>query len=78
MADYEPKLVHLPGTVLAAEVVLHRTLQKIDRIKAVAVIIQWDDDTFSSDHSSMKMSELCMASFTLTAVVNKTIFGEDK
>jgi hypothetical protein len=63
--SYEPKLVHLPGTRLAPAVVLHRTLDKLDRIRAVTVVIQWDDDTFDVDWSQMKASELAMASLVL-------------
>lgn len=36
---YEPKLVHLPGSKLTPEVVLHRTLNKLPRIKAIAIVI---------------------------------------
>ena len=42
--DYIPPLVHLPGTRLTPEVVLHRTINKMQRIKGVAIVIQWDDD----------------------------------
>ena len=33
MAEYDPPLVHLPGTVLTPEVVLHRTLNKVHRMQ---------------------------------------------
>lgn len=66
MADYDPKLVHLPGTKLTPEVVLHRTFQKLHRIKGVAVVIQWDDDSFDTDWSTMRVSELLMAAAMLT------------
>jgi hypothetical protein len=56
---------HLPGTRLTPEVVLHRTVDKLPRIKAVLVVIQWDDDTLSCDWSQMPVSTLCMASFVL-------------
>lgn len=65
MSDYDPPLVTLPGAKVSPEVLLHRTLNKVDRIKAVTVIIQWDNDTFDCDWSSMKTSELCMASVIL-------------
>ena len=58
---YKPKLVHLPGSRLTPEVVLHRTLNKVDRIKAVAVIILWDDYSYDTDWSNMKLSELVMS-----------------
>lgn len=73
MDDYIPKIVHLPGTKLSAEVVLHRTMQKLSRIKAVAIVIQWDDETFDMDWSSMKNSELCMASMIFHKTAENTI-----
>ena len=63
--DYIPPLVHLPGTRLTPEVVLHRTINKMQRIKGVAIVIQWDDDTMSVDWSSMRTSDLCMAAMVL-------------
>lgn len=65
MNAYIPPLVHLPGTKLTPEVVLHRTLNKADRIKAVAIVIQWDDDTYDTDWSQMKTSELCTSGMML-------------
>lgn len=73
----EQKIKHLPGTKLAPEVLLHRTLQKIDRIKSVIVVIQWDDDTFDSDWSSQKVSELCMGSMVLANQVTTIISGDE-
>lgn len=71
---YNPPLVHLPGTRLSPEVLLHRTLNKKDRIKAVVVVIQWDDLTFDIDWSSMEMRDLCMGYMTLGAHVDKEVF----
>ena len=76
MKAYNPKIVHLPGSKLTPEVVLHRTLQKIDRIKSVCMVIQWDDDTFDIDWSQQKTSELCMASITLQDEALRAIKGE--
>lgn len=59
---YDPPLVHLPGTKLTPAVVLHRTLNKIDHIKAVLVVIQWNDDTLACDWSQMTTADMCMAS----------------
>ena len=72
---YIPKLVHLPGTTLTPEVVLHRTINKLERIKAVIVVIQWDDDTFDTDWSQMRMSELCQASLTLQYDAQQVMCG---
>ena len=69
--DYIPPLVHLPGTRLTPEVVLHRTMNKMRRIKAVTIVIQWDDDTMSVDWSQQKASELCMAALMLTDTAGK-------
>lgn len=63
--SYVPSLVHLPGTKLSPEVVIHRTLDKLSRIKNVIVIIQWDDNTMDCDWSQMKVSELSMAALVL-------------
>ena len=64
--------------MLTPEVVLHRTLNKKDRIKAIVAVIQWDDDTFSADWSQMRVSELCMASMILTDDVSKIMKGEQR
>lgn len=76
MSEYEPKLVHLPGTVLTPEVVLHRTLNKSEHIKSVAVVIQWADGSFDVDWSQMQMSEMCMASMVIQKQVT-AILGDD-
>lgn len=71
--DYHPKIVSLPGVRVSPEVVLHRTLGKLDRIKAVTIVIQWDDDTMECDWSTMKTSELCMSSFVLQAQADREL-----
>jgi hypothetical protein len=73
---YTPPLVHLPGTRLTPEVVLHRTLNKLASIKAVVVVVQWDDDTFDFDWSQMKTSELALAALLLSDEVVKTAQGQ--
>lgn len=75
--DYDPPLVHLPGTPLTPEVVLHRTLNKKSRIKAIAVVIQWDDDSFDTDHSLMSVETLCMASRMIDKLVDRTMFDRE-
>lgn len=76
--EYVPKLVHLPGTAVSPQLVLHRTLDKLERIKAVTIIIQWDNDEYATDWSQMRVSELCMASMCLEDQVRKTLFdGEN-
>ena len=72
---YAPRLVHLPGTALSPEVVLHRTLNKLPHIKAVSIVIQWNDDTYSADWSQQKVSELCLASLTFDDEVRDIAMG---
>lgn len=71
---YNPKVVHLPGTKLTPEVVLHRTLQKLDSIAGVVVLIQWKDSTVDVDWSNMKLSELAFASVILQKTVVDQVF----
>ena len=78
MTDYVPKMVHLPGTKLTPEVVLHRTLQKLEHIKAVTVMIQWNDDSYDADWSQMKVSELCMAERQLHLNIDETLHGKNQ
>ena len=59
---FKSKLTHMPGTALSPEVLLHQILDKAPGIKSVVIITQWEDGTFESDWSSMKVSDLCMAS----------------
>lgn len=61
MNEYVPKIVSLPGSDVSPETALHRTLNKLEHIKSVVIIIQWNDGSFACDWSSMKVSELCMA-----------------
>jgi hypothetical protein len=75
---YDPKLVHLPGTKLAPEVVLHRTLDKVSSIKSVVVVIQWTDNTLDVDWSQLKVSELALASLFLQEKVQDVIHGRDE
>jgi len=64
--EYIPPLVSFPGAPLTPEVVLHRTLNKLEHIKGVTVIIQWKaDESFSVDWSTMNKSELYMSARVL-------------
>lgn len=63
--NYDPPLVHLPGTELTPEVVLHRTLNKKHRIKSVVVAIVWDDSTISLDWSEITNGEMALAAIAL-------------
>lgn len=74
---YDPPLVHLPGTRLTPEVVLHRTMNKVARIKSVVIVVQWDDETFDADWSQMKASELAMAALLLSKQATDIIVGAE-
>lgn len=74
--DYEPKLVHLPGTRLTPEVVLHRTLNKLDQIKSVIVIIQWDDESHEIDWSQQPTSAMCTSVVALQYQAAKLLMGD--
>lgn len=78
--DNSNKLIHLPTSRLTPEVVLHRTLNKVKDISAVAVVIKWNDNTMEVDWSCMAISELCMASMVLdnTAQREMTRPAEDE
>lgn len=65
---YEPRVVALNDKSHTPEVVLHRTLNKVKRIKSVVVVIQWDDETFDSDWSGQKTSELALSALHLLRV----------
>lgn len=75
--EYDPPLVHLPGTPLTPEVVLHRTLNKKARIKAVVVVIQWDDDSFDTDHSLQSVATLSLAARMVDKLVDRTMFAQE-
>lgn len=72
------KIVHLTGTRLSPEVVLARTAEKVSRVKAVFVVIQWDDDTFDMDWSQTPASVLCMAARIFDRQVDRTLNGDDQ
>lgn len=74
---YEPTLIHLPGTKLTPEVVLHRTLNKLEHIKSVALIICWNDDTFDTDWSQQQLNVLCAGALVLQRQAVDALMGED-
>lgn len=74
---YERKLISFPGSDISPELVLHRTLGKLDHIKAVTVVIQWNDDTVGVDWSTQKTSMLCMSSVVLSEVARRAAMNED-
>ena len=72
------KLVPLRLTDTSPQVTLERTLDKVQRIKAVAIVIQWDDETYDCDWSTMKASELCLASMVLHEQTRSVVFGDSE
>jgi hypothetical protein len=76
--DYVPKIAVFPGAPLTPEVVLNRTVAKLGRLKSVVIVLQWDDETFDCDWSSMKTSELCMAKEVLQIQVQNVVVDKDK
>lgn len=77
MADWRKKIYSMPGAERTAAVTLHQTIEKLPRIKAITMVIQWDDDSFSCDWSCQKVSEICMASMILDIDVRKVVGGEN-
>lgn len=71
------KIKHLPGTRLTPEVVLHRTLGKLEAIKSVCVIIEWDDDTYDMDWSQQPLSSLAMAQVTVDKHIRDLVDGNE-
>jgi hypothetical protein len=59
------KIVALKPDERSPEVVLHQTLNKVDKLKAVVVVMVTHDDKYIIDTSSMLKSEVCMAAMTL-------------
>lgn len=70
------KIHQLPGTTLSPKVVLARTMDEVDRIKAVTIIIQYDDDTFYSDWSCQEVKDLCMGCMEHEEAVRSLLRGE--
>lgn len=75
--EYTPKLAYLPSAVHSPHIVLSRTLDKVEHIQAVAVVIMWKNGEFATDWSQMKVSELCMSGVALDEAVRRTFRGEE-
>jgi len=71
------RIIHLPGTELTPQVVLHQTLELIANIKAVTIVIQWEDDTFELDWSRQQTNDFCMAAMLLHATATRLAQGDD-
>lgn len=75
---YVRKLVQLPGTAPSPLVVLHRTLNKVEHIRAVVVLIQWNepDSAIAVDWSKISTAALCTAHLTLAEETRRVLTGE--
>ena len=74
----DQKVVYLPGSRVSPQVVLHQVVENVSRIKAVTLVIQWDNDTFDVDFSRQQVSELCMAAVLLQAEAAKIAQGNEQ
>lgn len=70
------ELHRIPGTRISPSYILHRQIEQIERIQAVAIVIQWDDGTFDVARSAMPISNLCMAAMVLNDEATKAMRGE--
>ena len=75
----QPRLVAMiPNRDTTPQVVLERTLDKIDRIKSIAVVIVWkgedDDEEYGFDHSIMTTGTLGLCARILEAQTNQEFF----
>ncbi len=67
------KIVHLEGTDLSAEVVLHRTIEKLDRIKSVYILIEWDDESVDCDWSTQEISKIAFKNSVFNYRLNELL-----
>lgn len=67
------KIVHLSHTDLTPEVVLHRTLDNINNIKSVVVVIERKDGMCDVDWSKQHTSSLCMAGKALDIAITDAV-----
>lgn len=75
--EYDPKIVHLPGTKLTPTTVLHRTLDKVAKLKSVVVLMQWDDDTYAVDWSTTRVADLCTMSMMMDEHARRVLYQQD-
>lgn len=66
------------GAELTAADVLERTLDKVDRVRDVVVLIQWDDGTWAIDASTQTLGNQLSAATTLRLSVERQMQGFDE
>jgi len=74
---YFRKLVPLRAQDTTARVVLERTIDKADRIKSVAIVIHWDDDTFALEWSTMQNGTFACMAILLNQEAQKSLVARD-
>lgn len=74
----EAKIVHLPGTDLTPEVVLHRTLDELHKIKSVVVVIHYKDDSTVIDYSRQPISTVAVSAVLLHSRASKLLTEGDE
>jgi len=75
LKEWYRKLVPLRGSDTTPPIVLMRTLDKADRMKAVIVVIQWNDGSYDMDWSSMPASTLAVATILMQEQTKRNIVG---
>lgn len=75
MDDYH-NIRRMPGRRVTPDTVLAETLGKAKRIKAVAVVIQWNDGSFDTDWSNMRITSLATMAHMLEVEVHRLLRGE--
>lgn len=73
--DVSDKIVRLPGARLTPETVLAQLLEKKDRLKAVAVFITWDDDSFDIDWSQQPATTLAAGGVLMQSTAVEILRG---
>ena len=72
-----PKIARMPGTRLSPEVLLRNMLEDIDQVKSIALVIEWEDDTFQVCNSAMPHTKcVAMGAFMARKMMDGFLSGE--
>jgi len=55
------KLVRFPKTTTTPELLLHQLLEHASQMKALSVVIEWEDESMDTHWSKTKATKLCAA-----------------
>jgi hypothetical protein len=69
------KLVCLRHEDTTPQIVLERTLDKVDKIQGVAIVIKWKNGTYDSDWSMLTGGELALMALCLSEEARKKSLG---